>query len=86
MVGKSIGPEPINDILSQIPVPFLEGILAMKPAAAKQGNILNASTSLEEFLHNDGDRRLPVAIGLSPALYTVGKPDDNLLPRARQFS
>ena len=43
---KSIGPEPINDFLSQIPVPLLEGILAMQSAAAKQGNILNASPAL----------------------------------------
>ena len=35
----------------------------------------------EEFFHHYGDRCLPVAIGLSPALYAVGKPDDEWVPR-----
>ncbi len=85
MVDQAVGPEPIDDVLAEIPVPLFQGVLAVQPHAAEQSDVFDLAAPFEQLLHNQGDGHLAVAVRLHPALHAVGKPDNHFLRGAAHF-
>jgi hypothetical protein len=68
-----------------IPIPLFQGVLAVQPHAAQQGDVFDLGAPLQQFLHDQGDGHLAVTLRLHPALHAVGEPDDHFLRGTAHF-